>query len=286
MLPDSPIMGIRRGTRGARQRPAGFAMMAEDLQLRKVFDDVMAQVEEAKDLRYESVERCDRGGDENSSSEDSLTPPPFFSDVTSSLEDSLSFLFDKVLDKAVDIVQNSCVKRVVGERSGREIFQVKAGRSTGARRQSKGWLQQCHAADGQHAEVPDEYLVLPFHYCSCHAFQFEVINRGEAFLVSGDGLPNFARPTAPAVFRSFPSSQSADPALLNSHHRLLHRHPLATMIAVQAYPGRPTRAGPWDDHDLRGQGRAPRPGPAGLLSGGEGKARVVPCPCVEKIVIV
>ena len=110
-------------------------MMAEDLQLRKVFDDVMAQVEEAKDLRYESVERCDRGGDENSSSEDSLTPPPFFSDVTSSLEDSLSFLFDKVLDKAVDIVQNSCVKRVVGERSGREIFQVKAGRSTGARRQ-------------------------------------------------------------------------------------------------------------------------------------------------------
>ncbi|WZN62190.1 zinc finger SWIM domain-containing protein [Chloropicon roscoffensis] len=126
-------------------------MMAEDLQLRKVFDDVMAQVEEAKDLRYESVE-------------------------------SLSFLFDKVLDKAVDIVQNSCVKRVVGERSGREIFQVKAGRSTGARRQSKGWLQQCHAADGQHAEVPDEYLVLPFHYCSCHAFQFEVINRGEAFL--------------------------------------------------------------------------------------------------------
>ncbi len=90
------------------------------------------------------------------------------------MKNSLHFLFDKVLEKAVDIVQNSCVKRVVGEASGRELFQVKAKRPASSRRsrRSSGEAQQ------------DDYLVLPFHYCSCHAFQYEVINRGDMFLVS------------------------------------------------------------------------------------------------------
>ena len=105
---------------------------------------------------------------------------------------SLSFLFDKGLDKALEIVHNSCVKRVVAQGSGREIFQVKA-HSSSSRRQSKGWPRQHRRS----LEVQDrtvgagEYMVLPYHYCSCHAFQFEVINRGEAFLVS------------PAFFRIF-----------------------------------------------------------------------------------
>ena len=37
---------------------------------------------------------------------------------------SLYFLFDKTLEKAIGIVHNAGVKRVVGENSGREIFQV------------------------------------------------------------------------------------------------------------------------------------------------------------------
>jgi len=86
---------------------------------------------------------------------------------------SLHFLFDKVFEKAVDIVQNSCVKRVVGETSGRELFQVKAKRSSSSRRNRR--------STGGEAQQ-DDYLVLPFHYCSCHAFQYEVINRGEMFL--------------------------------------------------------------------------------------------------------
>lgn len=72
---------------------------------------------------------------------------------------------------------------MVGEKSGREIFQVKAARSASSRRPSKGWQRRRHSLDGHAGGVgADEYLVLPFHYCSCHAFQFEVINRGENFL--------------------------------------------------------------------------------------------------------
>ena len=100
---------------------------------------------------------------------------------------SLGFLFDKGLDKAVDIVQNSCVKRVVAETSGREIFQVKARLST-SRRQSKTWQPRQHKPSSDSVTKMDEYLVLPFHYCSCHAFQFEVINRGEAFMVSSTSI--------------------------------------------------------------------------------------------------
>ncbi|QDZ21302.1 SWIM-type domain-containing protein [Chloropicon primus] len=125
-------------------------MASLDLPMREIVESVLKEVERDKDLSYESVE-------------------------------SLGFLFDKGLDKAVDIVQNSCVKRVVGETSGREIFQVKARLST-SRRQSKTWQPRQHKPSSDSATKVDEYLVLPFHYCSCHAFQFEVINRGEAFM--------------------------------------------------------------------------------------------------------
>ena len=80
-------------------------------------------------------------------------------------------------------MKNSVIKRVVGEKSGREVYQV----TSSSKRQSRSFGRERDAGDaggalgtGSH----DEYLVLPFHYCSCHAFQHEVIHKGEMFLVS------------------------------------------------------------------------------------------------------
>lgn len=43
--------------------------------------------------------------------------------------------------------------------------------------------QRRYSLEGQEGAVASgEYLVLPFHYCSCHAFQYDVINRGDALL--------------------------------------------------------------------------------------------------------
>ncbi|KAG9455753.1 hypothetical protein H6P81_000261 [Aristolochia fimbriata] len=68
----------------------------------------------------------------------------------------LHFLFGKNLERATRIVDQRGVKRVIGEPSGRSLFQV-VGES---RRR-------------------EEYICFPFHYCSCYSFFYETINRGE-----------------------------------------------------------------------------------------------------------
>ena len=69
----------------------------------------------------------------------------------------LAFVFGEGhLANALELAQTGRVKKLVAERSGRSCFQVR-GRS-GAK---------------------EEYLVLPRHYCSCRAFQWDVVSRGE-----------------------------------------------------------------------------------------------------------
>jgi len=184
---------------------------------------------------------------------------------------SLHFLFDKVFEKAVDIVQNSCVKRVVGETSGRELFQVKAKRSSSSRRNRR--------STGGEAQQ-DDYLVLPFHYCSCHAFQYEVINRGEMFLVRGEktSVQTTAR------------SRTTEPDCLTPAHAtrtpcIPYLHPAFAAAAcrdgrffflrclcfddggaVQAHLGGENRKGAGNDDDGDSERRPPRTGAAQLLS--------------------
>ncbi|XP_068647050.1 uncharacterized protein [Aristolochia californica] len=68
----------------------------------------------------------------------------------------LHFLFGKNLERATRIVDQRGVKRVIGEPSGRSVFQV-VGES----------------------RKKEEYTCFPFHYCSCYSFFYETINRGE-----------------------------------------------------------------------------------------------------------
>ncbi len=69
----------------------------------------------------------------------------------------LAFVFGEGhLANALELAQTGRVKKLVAERSGRSCFQVR-GRS-GAK---------------------EEYLVLPRHYCSCRAFQWDVVSRCE-----------------------------------------------------------------------------------------------------------
>eukprot|EP00216_Chloropicon_sp_CCMP2111_P005319 CAMPEP_0198238618 /NCGR_PEP_ID=MMETSP1446-20131203/4236_1 /TAXON_ID=1461542 ORGANISM="Unidentified sp, Strain CCMP2111" /NCGR_SAMPLE_ID=MMETSP1446 /ASSEMBLY_ACC=CAM_ASM_001112 /LENGTH=157 /DNA_ID=CAMNT_0043921071 /DNA_START=40 /DNA_END=510 /DNA_ORIENTATION=+ len=110
---------------------------------------------------------------------------------------NLHFLFEKTLEKALDIVHAGAVKRVVAEKSGRELFQVR-GRSSPSAGSAKGSARHGMAHSPELAKrrregktssslVRDEYLILPAPgapspFCSCHSFQYEAIHRGEAIL--------------------------------------------------------------------------------------------------------
>jgi predicted nucleic acid-binding Zn finger protein len=63
----------------------------------------------------------------------------------------------KHLQKALEVVQNGRVRRLVGEKSGRIVYTVGG---SGAN------------------EAP--YLCFPSHFCSCKAFSFECVNREES----------------------------------------------------------------------------------------------------------
>ena len=62
------------------------------------------------------------------------------------------------LANALELVQTGRVKRLVAERSGRSCFQV------------------------QGKSAREEYLVHPRHYCSCRAFQWDVVSRGDQLI--------------------------------------------------------------------------------------------------------
>ncbi|KAK8968602.1 hypothetical protein KSP40_PGU018733 [Platanthera guangdongensis] len=67
---------------------------------------------------------------------------------------SLHFLFGKNFERATIIVDQGGVKRVSGNPSCRVLFLV-AG------------------------ESKEEYLCFPEHFCTCHSFFFDVVNKGE-----------------------------------------------------------------------------------------------------------
>ncbi|XP_009624972.1 uncharacterized protein [Nicotiana tomentosiformis] len=68
----------------------------------------------------------------------------------------LHFLFGKNLERAMRIVDQRGVKRILGKPSGRSIFQV-VGES----------------------KRKEEYLCFPEHYCACYSFFYDIVNRGE-----------------------------------------------------------------------------------------------------------
>ena len=77
----------------------------------------------------------------------------------------MSFLFESNWARALELVDGGHVKRVVAQDSGRELFQV--GSASGARAGSR---------------LPRSHLVFPEHFCTCHAFFYDVVSRGEAVL--------------------------------------------------------------------------------------------------------
>ncbi|KAL6752684.1 hypothetical protein V8C86DRAFT_2749718 [Haematococcus lacustris] len=69
---------------------------------------------------------------------------------------SLAHIYGRNFWKALEIVDQGLVACLQGEQSGRQIFQV------------------------QGKTAADKYLVFPAHFCSCQAFFYEVVNKGEA----------------------------------------------------------------------------------------------------------
>ncbi|XP_050365947.1 uncharacterized protein LOC126784527 [Argentina anserina] len=76
--------------------------------------------------------------------------------VTDEHLSTLHFLFGKNLERATRIVDQRGVKRIVGEPSGRSIFQV--------------------VGESQRKE---EYFCFAEHYCACYSFFYDIVNRGE-----------------------------------------------------------------------------------------------------------
>ncbi|XP_022942858.1 zinc finger SWIM domain-containing protein 7 isoform X2 [Cucurbita moschata] len=68
----------------------------------------------------------------------------------------LHFLFGKNFERATRIVDQSGVKKISGEPSGRSIFQV-----VGESRRK------------------EEYLCFPENFCACYSFFYDIVNRGE-----------------------------------------------------------------------------------------------------------
>lgn len=72
---------------------------------------------------------------------------------------SLNLLFDKHALNAASIVDSDGVLCFVGEDTGRRVYQVKGGKG--------------HTV----------YTVFPEHYCSCHAFFYDIVSKSEGVYV-------------------------------------------------------------------------------------------------------
>lgn len=69
---------------------------------------------------------------------------------------TLLFIFGKNFERATRIVDQRGVKKISGQPSGRYIFQVMG-----------------------ESRRKEEYLCFPENFCSCYAFFYDVVNRGE-----------------------------------------------------------------------------------------------------------
>ena len=80
--------------------------------------------------------------------------------VTDRQLELLAFVFDaKHLENSLVMYQKRAVKKLVAVKSGRTCWQVRG--KSGAK---------------------EEYLVFPTHYCSCRAFQWDVLSKGEQLI--------------------------------------------------------------------------------------------------------
>ena len=86
------------------------------------------------------------------------------------------------LANALELVQTGRVKRLVAERSGRSCFQV------------------------QGKSAREEYLVHPRHYCSCRAFQWDVVSRGDQLICKHQLAARIAQATGAYPSRPSPIS--------------------------------------------------------------------------------
>ena len=98
----------------------------------------------------------------------------------------LAFIFkENHLANALELVQLGRVKRLVAERSGRSAFQVQGKSSSSSSSSSlatgAGGTGTTRKPGGLKAGA-EEYLCFPSHYCSCRAFQWDVISRGEQLI--------------------------------------------------------------------------------------------------------
>ncbi len=94
----------------------------------------------------------------------------------------LHHLFDKNLERALQIVDKGDVKCYAAEKSGRTLFQVR--RRAGCRHGRAPWQRTYNpvwpAEQVKGQTAADPYTVLPLSYCTCHAFFFDVVGHGGA----------------------------------------------------------------------------------------------------------
>ena len=91
----------------------------------------------------------------------------------------LHLLFDKNLERALQIVDKGDVKCYVAEKSGRTVYQVCFSHC------SCSCIGVCVCGallvEGMQVKgktAADPYTVFPLHYCSCHAFLYDVLGLG------------------------------------------------------------------------------------------------------------
>ena len=108
--------------------------------------------------RRASVPTVDRTPPRSLTSSGSRSRAPFA--VTDRQLELLAFVFDaKHLENSLVMYQKRAVKKLVAVKSGRTCWQVRG--KSGAK---------------------EEYLVFPTHYCSCRAFQWDVLSKGEQLI--------------------------------------------------------------------------------------------------------
>ncbi|KAG0563413.1 hypothetical protein M758_8G028000 [Ceratodon purpureus] len=77
--------------------------------------------------------------------------------VTDEQLSTLYFIFEKNLERALRILDQGGVQRVIAQPSQRSVFQVIGESKTG----------------------PSSYLCFPEHFCSCQSFFFDVVSRSD-----------------------------------------------------------------------------------------------------------
>ncbi|KAM1152196.1 hypothetical protein ACFX13_035626 [Malus domestica] len=121
----------------------------------------------------------------------------------------LQFLFGKNLERATRIVDQSGVKRVLGEPSGRSIFQV-----VGESRRK------------------EEYFCFAEQYCACYSFFYDTKNKGEQLCCTHQLAARLAASLGACIEVKVSDEQLA--LLLSKTPKCLYMFYMATCLTPQA----------------------------------------------------